>query len=204
MTGSTLESLVAELRDGGLVIHPTESVYGIGGSVEGPATARLRLAKGREAGGFVVLVPGGGEWTRGLLSPVGEALASRFWPGPLTMVVDDPDGRFPEGVKAPDGSVAVRVCGNPATAALLDAFSGPITSTSANTPGGRPARSFEEAREAAIALGLELKGLDGGPLEGGAPSTLVDARGDRLQILREGRILADEVYDAVGRKERVQ
>ncbi|MDH3223091.1 MAG: Sua5/YciO/YrdC/YwlC family protein, partial [Gemmatimonadota bacterium] len=89
---AAIEDAVALLEKGGLVLHPTETVYGIGGLLEGPSTARLRRAKGRRAGGFVVLVPGS-DHVEGHLGTAGGRLARAFWPGPLTLVCDDPEGR---------------------------------------------------------------------------------------------------------------
>lgn len=191
-----IEDAVALLEEGGLVLHPTETVYGIGGLLEGPSTARLRRAKGRTSGGFVMLVPGS-RHLGGLLGEAGSALADAFWPGPLTLVCDDPEGRFPEAVKAWDGSVAVRVCGHEVTRALVTRLGRPITSTSANLPGQAPGKTLAAGLEAVRALGLECLALDGGTLPGSPPSTIVDIRGRGWRVIRDGAIAASDLTAAM-------
>ena len=79
--------------------------------------------------------------------------AELFWPGPLTLVLSDAEGAFPSGVRSAEGAVAVRVSSGPFVKGLLASLGAPITSTSANPPGGRPALSGSEALEAARSLG---------------------------------------------------
>lgn len=178
---------VDALRGGGLFVHPTETVYGLGGLLGGPAPELLRTMKKRPSSGFVVLLPDEG-FAAPLLSPLGRDLANAFWPGPLTLVVTDTEDRFPRPVKAHDGSVALRVCGNPITTAFLEFLGEPVTSTSANLPGEPPARTFQGAKDAAATLGVRVRGLDGGILAGGPPSTLIDVRREAPEVLREGGV----------------
>ena len=173
------------LEAGGLVIHPTAAVYGLGGLLEDAPLARLRNLKDRTAGGFVVLIPSARS-VADLLNSEGRALARSFWPGPLTLVLDDPEDRFHPGAKAPDGSVAVRVPGHPLTLRLLRDIGRPITSTSANRPGSPPAVTAREAREAVLSLGTEPFALDAGPLPGGAASTLVSLHESCPKLIRQG------------------
>ena len=173
------------LEAGRLVIHPTEAVYGLGGLLEDAPLARLRALKNRTAGGFVVLIPSARS-VADLLNAEGRALARTFWPGPLTLVLDDPEDRFHPGAKAPDGSVAVRVPGHALTLRLLRDTGRPITSTSANRPGSPPAVTAREAREAVLSLGTEPFALDAGPLPGGAASTLVSLRESCPKLIRQG------------------
>lgn len=180
-----LKEARARLEAGELVIHPTEAVYGVGGLLEDAPLARLRDLKGREAGGFVVLVPSARD-VAGLLGARGRALARAFWPGPLTLIVDDPGDRLHAGAKAADGSVAVRVPGHPLVLGLLRDAGRPITSTSANRPGEPPAVTAGQAREAMRSLGAEAFALDAGRLSGGAASTLVSLREVSPILIRRG------------------
>lgn len=173
------------LEAGELVIHPTEAVYGLGGFLEDVPLARLRRLKNRPAGGFVVLIPSARS-VADLLDAEGRALARAFWPGPLTLVLDDPGDRFHRAAKAPDGSVAVRVPGHPLTLRLLRDTARPITSTSANRPGEPPAATARRALGAAASLGTEPFALDAGPLPGGAASTLVSLRELCPILIRQG------------------
>ena len=172
-------------------------MYGIGGLLDDGPLHRLRRLKKRPAGGFVVLVPAE-ESVAGLLDAAGRALARDFWPGPLTLVLDDPGDRFPPGTKAADGTVAVRVPGHPATLQLLRELGRPITSTSANRPEGSPARTAARAREEALALGAELFAFDAGPLPGGAPSTLIRLGDGCPELIRQGPLDVLQLSQVIG------
>ncbi|NNM33530.1 MAG: L-threonylcarbamoyladenylate synthase [Gemmatimonadetes bacterium] len=197
---SALESAAAVLSDGGFVVHPTETVYGVGCRVDGAGVPRLKRAKRRSSGGFVVLVPGL-EYARDLLGPSGVLLAEAFWPGALTLVCRDDRDRFPREVKADDGSVAIRVCGHEGTRELVARFGHPITSTSANPPGEPPARTLTDAVKACDAMGLATFGLDGGPLPGQPPSTIVDVRRDRWTAIRSGAVSLNRLRSVAGAQE---
>ena len=192
-----LDAAMTTLSLGGIVVHPTETVYGIGCAVQGPGMERLRSAKGRGRGGFVVLIPAAGD-APPTLGSVGRRLAEAFWPGPLTLVCEDPDHAFPDEVKAGDGSVALRVCGHPLTQDLVRRFGGPMTSTSANLPGEAPAAALPDAMAACERMGLTASGLDGGLLPGGLPSTLVDVRGEGWAVIRHGAIPIEELQRVAG------
>lgn len=183
----TLEHALRRLERGELVIHPTEAVYGIGGFLDDTPLASLRRLKDRADAGFVVLIPSA-EAVGDLLDTAGRLLARAFWPGPLTLVLDDPEDRFHPGAKAADGSVAVRVPGHPVVLDLLRASGRPITSTSANAPGCAPALTATEARDAGRLMGAELFALDSGPLPGGAPSTLVRLDAAGPSVIRHGAL----------------
>lgn len=193
---NSLEDALVHLKRGELVIHPTEAVYGIGGFLDEAPLACLRRIKDRAGGGFVVLIPSA-DFVRGLLGRAGQLFAQAFWPGPLTLVLEDPEDRFHPAAKAPDGSVAVRVPGHPATLELLDAAGRPITSTSANPPGGVPARTVAAARDAGRAMGTEFLALDAGPLPGGAPSTLVRLAAGGPEVIRQGSVDPARLNEAV-------
>jgi L-threonylcarbamoyladenylate synthase len=105
------------------------------------------------------------------------------WPGPLTIALPARPG-LPAALVA-DGCVAVRQSPHPVAAALVAGLGGPLTTTSANRAGERPATSAAAVR---AALGAGCHVLDGGDTAGGAPSTLVRVRGDQVEILRRGAL----------------
>jgi tRNA threonylcarbamoyl adenosine modification protein (Sua5/YciO/YrdC/YwlC family) len=184
-----LDAALSVLRGGGVVVHPTETVYGFGGSLDPEAVSAVQHLKRRdESRPLLVLVPAldavnGLVWT-----PAARELAEAFWPGSVTLVLSDPDRTFPQGVRSPGGTVAVRRSSHPVTSALVERFGAPMTSTSANAPGRRPARSGSEALRAALDMdpvgGIHL--LDAGTLPSSPPSTIVDCTGDLPRVLREG------------------
>jgi L-threonylcarbamoyladenylate synthase len=182
--------VVEHLRGGGLIAYPTETVYGFGCALTPNALARLAALKGRgPEKPALLLVPSAGAvpslvWTH----EAGE-LARAFWPGSLTLVLSDPEGSFPVGVRSAAGGVAVRQSSHPLARRLVELLGAPLTSTSANPPGGTPARSGDEAWDAAALLGAgeELWTLDVGRLPESAPSTIVDCTGVAPRVARAGQ-----------------
>lgn len=186
-----LTEVVAHLESGGLVAYPTETVYGIGGTLAETSVAALRRLKGREPDKpFLVLVATAEavpdlEWTE-----AARTLAEVFWPGPLTLVLADPSGIFPPGVRDErTGTVGIRMSPHPLVSRLLARLEGPLTSTSLNEPGGPPAVSGSEAFEVVRRLGgREVLVLDAGTLPRSAPSTVVDCTVREPVVLREGAV----------------
>jgi L-threonylcarbamoyladenylate synthase len=188
---AVLGLVAGHLSEGGLVAMPTETVYGFGCLPEVSPLIELQRLKDRgPEKPFLLLIPGVEfvpelEWV-----PEALEFAEVFWPGALTLILSDPTGRFPAGVRSSKGGVAVRVSPHPLAKAVLTRLGGPLVSTSANGPGGLPALSAEEALAAAEGLGADhrLWVLDGGPLRPSDSSTIVDCTGSRPVIRRLGAI----------------
>jgi len=118
------------------------------------------------------------------ISPRARALIERYWPGALTLALPArPD--VPAALVV-DGCVAVRESPHPLARALVRAFGGPVTATSANLPGGPPATTPGQVE---AALGGRCLVLPGGTTPGGAPSTLARVRGNRIEVLRSGAVV---------------
>ena len=191
--------LVAHLDAGGLIVYPTETVFGIGG-LTGPApTRRLAELKSRDpAKPFIVLVSEAGqvrglEWTR-----AARRLAEELWPGPLTLVLRDVAGLYPPGIASEHGGVAVRVTPHGGVRILIDALGEPITSTSANAAGQPPARTTDEAREAMRGVPADANvWLLDGPAGGATPSTVVDCTQTRPRLLRAGAVPLERIREIV-------
>lgn len=185
------------LRAGGLLAYPTETVYGLGCLPRDDALEALSALKRRPPEKpFLVLVRDRADTASLAWNPAAEALAEAFWPGPLTLILDDPQASWPPGVRDPQGGVAVRLSPHPAVAAILAAAGGPVTSTSANLPGEPPATSAAALGWLADRPGPTPLVLDGGPLPQGPPSTVVDCRG-RPRITRSGAVGEEEVRGAL-------
>jgi L-threonylcarbamoyladenylate synthase len=123
-------------------------------------------------------------------TPLARALAEAFWPGPLTLVLAAGD-RVPAATTGGLSTVAVRVPDHPVASALLALADLPVAAPSANRS-GRP--SPTTAEHVAVDLGAEVDViLDGGPCPVGVESTVVDARGDRPVVLREGTITREDL-----------
>lgn len=191
------ETVASHVAGGGLVVYPTETVYGIGCGLQREALETLSAFKGDRP--FLLLIRSRGdaaglEWTADA-----ERLATAFWPGPLTLALTAPTDRYPAQVVGPDRGVAVRVSPHPGVRDLLDAVGGPVTSTSANRPGDPPARNGVAAAAVAEAVtehGARVLVLDGGRLPEAQPSTIVRC-GDRTRLIREGTIESMELERVV-------
>lgn len=188
----------------GVLGYPTETVYGLGGAADAASLAALAALKGRPPGKpFLLLVASrvmaqnaGLRFTR-----AADALAGAFWPGPLTLVLAGGEGKLPDGLRGPEGGIAVRHTSHRAVARLIELLGEPLTSTSANLPGEPPAAGPEQliARFGAACERGELLVLDGGPLGNVPPSTIVDCSGPEVRLIREGALRRDELRRAVGR-----
>ncbi len=188
---ATLKLVAQHLLEGGLVAMPTETVYGFGCIPEVSPVREIQRLKGRgPEKPFLLLIPGSEAVPELDWVPEARELAEMFWPGALTLILQDSTGRFPSGVRSPDGGVAIRVSSHPLARAVLETLDRPIVSTSANEPGGLPALNAEEAMETARGLGAGegLWVLDGGPLHSSNPSTIIDFTEAAPVIRRVGAI----------------
>lgn len=189
----------AVLRRGGLVVFPTETVYGLGArAFDAAAARRVYAAKGRPSDNPLIVHALDDAMVARVaarLTPLARRLMRAFWPGPLTLVLDKADA-VPLAVTAGKATVAVRRPAHPAARALLRALGEPIAAPSANRS-GRP--SPTTAAHAARDLGARVALiLDGGPCAEGLESAIVDARGRRPVLLRPGTIPAAAIERAAG------
>jgi len=187
---------VAALRSGGLLVYPTETVYGIGVALSAGVAGieRVRSAKRSPAGRSYLLLVAGQEQAFALWTEVPEParlLAERHWPGPLTLV-----GRArPELPASLLGSaqvgngriatVSVRVPGDARIRELLDQLGEPLLSTSANVHGAEPPVDFAQIDLEALQPDLAI---NAGRCEGGLPSTLLSLAGPKPELLRQGPV----------------
>jgi tRNA threonylcarbamoyl adenosine modification protein (Sua5/YciO/YrdC/YwlC family) len=185
-----VSAAVQHVRAGGLIAYPTETVYGVGGGTSEEAVAGLRRLKSREPGKPFLLLVDSMDALRGLRwTDAARELARTFWPGSLTLVLEDPLGIFPPWVcDAGKGAVGVRMSPHPVVARLV-AELGALTSTSLNEPGEAPATSASDAVEVVRRLGGGgVLVLDAGTLPPSGPSTVVDCTGAEPVVIREGTI----------------
>jgi len=180
------------LRAGGLVAFPTDTVYGVGAlAFDGAAVESIYAAKDRPMEkGIPILLADADEVDKVAvdLPDMARVLASRFWPGPVTLVVPK-QPTLPQAVSVTD-TVAVRVPDHEAARALLRA-AGPMAVTSANISG-----QVSPIRAQAV-IG-QLNGriplvLDGGETPGGIPSTLVNCLSAEPEILRVGPVTLEQI-----------
>ncbi len=184
---SALEAAARTLKEGGLVIYPTETFYGLGAAVARPdAVHRIGALKGREHRKPMAVIAGDEGSARSLWREVpkeAEVYIRRFWPGPLTLVLPARPG-LPFEI-ASTGTVGVRVSSDPVARELARRV-GPLVSTSANLSGNREAMRTEQI-ESRLREAVDLV-LDAGRTPGGKPSTVLGFKDGQPVVLREGAI----------------
>ena len=188
------------VRRGGLIIYPTDTVYGLGCDPLNPeAVEKVFQAKGRGRKPLPVLASDMEDVERiAELSGIASRLAEVFWPGPLTLVLPRKPV-LPDALTCGLPSVGVRIPGHDFAIELIRACGGLLVGTSANKSGRPPPRTAQEALEELGEM-VELI-IDGGPAPLGVPSTVLDLTGPEPRLLREGPIgLSDilKVIEAVG------
>lgn len=196
--GPSLDAAVHAVSRGEVIVLPTDTVYGVGADAFQPdAVARVLAAKGRDRQmPPPVLIPSVAT-VAGLARDVPEpamALMKAFWPGPLTVIVWA-QLSLAWDLGETNGTVALRVPDHAAALALL-ARTGPLAVTSANRTGVAPATAADNAEEQ---LGGAVSViLDAGPSPLGFASTIVDATGDRLRVVRAGGVTLEAMTAIVG------
>ena len=200
-TPETIARAGALLRDGGLVVIPTETVYGLAAdATDARAVARIFEAKGRpHFNPLIAHVPDIEEAQRHAhLPPAALALAERFWPGPLTIVAPRrADSPICDLARAGLESVALRAPRHPVARAVLIAAGRPLAAPSANLSGHvSPTRAAHAAADFGDKVDLIL---DGGPCEVGLESAVVafPANGPPA-LLRQGAVTAEEIEAITG------
>jgi L-threonylcarbamoyladenylate synthase len=194
-----IQRAVAILEAGGLVAFPTETVYGLGADASNAqAVRRIFSAKGRPADHPVIVhirsaaaLP---EWAR-RVPPAARLLAERFWPGPLTLVLERAHGAIDEVTGGLD-TIGLRAPSHPVAQALLRSFRGGIAAPSANRFGRISPTTAQHVRDE-LGDRTDLV-LDGGACEVGIESTIVDLSGGDPVLLRPGRVGREDIEAFLG------
>jgi L-threonylcarbamoyladenylate synthase len=188
----TLSEAIDRLRSGALVAFPTETVYGLGARADdSAAVAAIYAAKGRPAENPSIVHVASAAAAFALAADVpavAVALAARFWPGPLTLVLRARAGCVARETLAGGDTIALRVPAHPVAQAILAGVALPIAAPSANRS---TSISPTTAAHVEASLGVDTFIVDGGATGFGIESTIVDVTGE-LTVLRRGSIsLAD-------------
>lgn len=194
-----IDRAVAILKGGGIVAFPTETVYGLGADAENPAAvARIFAAKGRPPGRALTVHVGPrddfarwGEW-----SDRAAALADRFWPGPLTLIVPR-SSRVPDIVTGGAATVGLRVPSHPVAVGLLDTFGGGVAAPSANRSDHLSPTTADHVR-AELGDAVDLL-LDGGACPVGIESTVLTLAESVPRVLRIGAAPIGAIEAVLGR-----
>ena len=180
------------LLKGGIIAFPTDTVYGLGSSVFDPAgIEKLFIAKGRDFNkAIAVLISNLSQLDllTGDFNPSAHKLATRFWPGALTLVVK----KLPSlpDILSPTSTIGIRMPDSEFTRNLIS-MTGSLATTSANLAGGKNPLTAQDVLD-------QLDGridllIDGGKCPGGVPSTVVDCTQSKLVVLRQGSISEEDI-----------
>lgn len=193
-----ISSVASVLKEGGLALYPTETVYGLGVAVvtsDGNPGDYERIFKVKKRNRAQTT-----PWLVGDISALDEygvdikpsayKLAEKFWPGALTIVVKASD-KVPRRMQAADGTIALRVSHSAIVAQLIAECASPLATTSANTHGWPAATKFDDV-EPAILEGVDAA-INSGDTMMEEASTIVNCVDDEIVIVREGAIPARRI-----------
>ncbi len=191
-TDETIKAAGYLMREGGVVVYPTETVYGIGAIPSDPdASQRICEIKQRADKPLPLIVADIAAARKIVeMTPEAEKLAARFWPGPLTLVLKS-KVKYNMWVTHGATTLGIRVSPHPIASKLAKEAGGVIVSTSANISGDLPAQSAEEAKRI-FGNKVDII-LDGGPSQSGESSTVVDLSGEEIWLLRKGLVSGEEI-----------
>jgi L-threonylcarbamoyladenylate synthase len=185
---SLIEEAATVIQGGGIIIYPTETLYGLGANPFDPeAVERLYRIKRREAGKPIPFLIKDQEMLATLVEdipPIGKQLMGKYWPGPLTLIFRAKEG-LPTPLRGKEGTIGVRISAHPIARMIVEAVHTPLTSTSAN-PAGKG--DLTDPRMIADLLGNQVDlVIDGGEVAGQG-STVVDLTTTPPTVVREGMI----------------
>lgn len=196
-----IDRAVQTLLKGGVIIFPTETVYGIGADIRSPeAVRRLSAIKERSARQPLLIHCGTFQqaalYVRGI-PDVAWLLAKRFLPGPVALILS-PSSNAPDFVTGDSGTVGIRVVNNPVFFEIVSRLGAPLAGTSANIH-GQPATNDFNAISPEIVARVDLA-IDAGKTGSGSASTIIDLTTHPPRLLREGDIKRQELEQTLGLK----
>ena len=199
LTAADVEQAAAILARGGLLGIPTETVYGLGANGLDPeAVAHIFEAKGRPQDNPLILHVPSAEWLERYCQHIPDAaytLAERFWPGPLTMILERRPV-VPDVVTAGLNTVGMRCPAHPVCRAIIAAAGVPVAAPSGNTSGRPSPTNMADMLED---MEGKIDGIvDGGPCSVGVESTIIDLTEQPPRLLRPGGVTLEELRDALG------
>lgn len=191
-----IQEVVSALRQGAVTAYPTETFYGLGVDVTNEyAIKRLFDLKRRDYGNPIAIIVA----DRGMLQevvteipPHAESLIKKYWPGPLTILFPTSE-LISKTLTTNTGKIGIRISSHPVAQAITQTLGKPLTTTSANLTGFPP--SYEPKHiQSYFGKKLDLI-VDAGTLYASRGSTVVDVSEDKLVVIREGDIAADDIFE---------
>jgi len=188
-TTEAFVEIANSIKSGGVIAFRTDTFYGLGADpFNREAVRKIKQLKGREDRKPILIVISGQDQIGRLVTErTGSfnALASRFWPGPLTLIGKAAQ-QVPDEITAGTGTIGVRLPGDEKVRTLVRECGGVLTATSANPSDQMPAKTAQEVHKY-FGDAIELI-VDGGPARSDLPSTVVDVSELEPRLIREGVI----------------
>lgn len=182
------------VMSGGVIVYPTDTIYGIGcNPYNDNSVERIFKIKGRNKNNPLPILASNMQNIEKIVSlgKIGKLLASAYWPGALTIISPIIDENISTKVTSGKGSIGVRIPNNKCILSLLKHCKY-IVGTSANKSGENPSKNSSEIISSSL-HGFDAL-LDGGTVERGVESTIVDLTGFAPKIIREGAITSQQIY----------
>ena len=191
-----IEEIAAVLRSDGIIVYPTESFYGLGAhGLSAQAVQKVYRLKKRAHRKPISVLISDLSMLRRIAADVPipyQPLVSKFWPGPLTLVLKA-SPIVPKKLLGAEGTIGVRLPGHEWVRSLVRQANLPITATSANISGEAAFSDPKKAR--GLFFGLVDLIVDGGITRGLLPSTVVDVSGKKPRLIREGAIPSSRLFE---------
>ncbi len=189
-----LDEIVEELRQGAVIVYPTETCYGLGCDASNQAAVdKIFAIKKRQKDKALLVIADDPstminyvEWNEQL-----EQISEKYWPGPLTVVVETrPNCGLATGVEAEDKTVAFRITDHPLASTLSKVLGKPIVSTSANIAAAESPYDIESVRK--MFEGMDQQPdvvIDSGILPHKIPSTIIKLNNGNFEVIRQGEVV---------------
>lgn len=194
-----IKEISDSLKEGKLVVFPTDTVYGIGtNAYDGEACEKVYEVKGRPKHKPLIVLISNISMLQEMvekISPVEQKLIDNFWPGPLTIKFKKKDGVLPDIISAGDEYVRVRLMNEGISYELIEYGGVPIVAPSANLSGSVTGTKIDNIIKE---LGDKVDYiLDGGDIENDSVSTIVEVKDEKIIIIREGKIKKEELLNYI-------
>ncbi len=201
-----IKKIIDVLKNGGLVVMPSDTVYGLCVDATNPkAVDKILAFKERWPGKAISVFVEDFEMAKeyAVINKESETIYSSLIPGPFTLIVEGKH-KLSKGIEAEDGSVGIRIPDNKLILELTKKYGKPITATSANLSGRKPHYSVESFLKTLSKKKKEMIDLivDVGKLPKNKPSTVIDIREPEIKVLRRGELITKNVKTFISKSER--
>jgi L-threonylcarbamoyladenylate synthase len=201
-----IEEIVKTLKEGGLVLMPSDTVYILAVDINQPkAVKKLQNFKNRWVGKAISIAVADLKMAEdyAIIPKNEQIIYSHLLPGPFTLISEGKH-KLPSGIESEDGSLGIRIIDNDLILKIIKKLGGPISATSANLSGRRPHYSMDSFVKTLSEKKKKMIDLivDGGKLPRNKPSTVMDIRKNQMKVLRQGDLVAKNAQSFVSQSER--